>query len=172
MKWRWKPRVPPLDPSQMSLSVLPSISPKNEPDSARFIISITWGCQVRARGCRGWMMPPSTRRGSQGAAHQMPRLLLHCQQAVKGPRLEFLFYLIFFKGEGGRGESGESPREKDSYLSVIVSISRRVWAVRFQSAPHADTLTLIWQRARYCVDAPCWISNEWWTSISRRTGQQ
>lgn len=169
MKWRWKPRVPPLDPSQMSLSVIPSISPKNEPDSARFIISITWGCQVRARGCGGWMMPPSTRRGSQGAAHQMPRLLLHCQQAVKGPGLEFLFDFISFFFKRRRWKS---PREKHSYLSVIVSVSRRVWAVRFQSAPRADTLALIWQPARYCVDAPCWISNEWWTGISRRTGQQ
>lgn len=64
-KWKWYgdgSPIPPLDQCQKSLSFIPAIGPRNDPDSITSIISITWMCQVRLRGCGGWMMPQSAGR--------------------------------------------------------------------------------------------------------------
>lgn len=54
-EWKWYGAgspIPSLDHCQKSLSFIPAIRPRNEPNSVTSIISITWMCRVRVGGCR------------------------------------------------------------------------------------------------------------------------
>lgn len=86
----------------------------------------------------------------------------------------YFIWVFFFKRRRCRGESGESrsvlEKRTLTFLSLLPSASacgrsdfsqRRMQTRSHWSDNELDT-----------VDAPRWISNEWWTSISHRTGQR